>query len=434
VTSLGAVLTTVSAVLFLGFLFLDLFGFHTNPYLGIVTFVLLPVLFLVGLLLIPAGLWRSRRRTASGRSVWPILDFTRPRVRFGAIVVLLLTAVNVAIFGAAAVGTVEYADSTTFCANVCHAPMRPEAVAHPQSVHGSISCASCHVGPGPAGFVEAKMGGVRRLAAVVTNDYARPVPVPVRDLPDAVGTCATCHSSRHYVGDRTRLLKSYGDDESSTEQVTTLVMRVGGGGDEAGGPHGIHWHASPDTRIEYVATDATRETIAWLRVTDRRGVREYTSEGVSAEQIAVGERRVMDCTDCHNRVGHEAGSNAQRAVDRAISVGLLPRLPYIRREALAAASAEYGDEAAALNAIAQRLQAFYAPPAGANADQVQQAVRATQHLYSSNVFPHMNVKWGTYPTLMGHTEATGCFRCHDERQSSAGTTVSQDCELCHRMP
>ena len=51
----GMVLTTISAVLFVVVLLADLFGLHTNPYLGIVFFLLLPALFVLGLLLIPLG-------------------------------------------------------------------------------------------------------------------------------------------------------------------------------------------------------------------------------------------------------------------------------------------------------------------------------------------------------------------------------------------
>ena len=42
VTMFGAWLTTVSALLFLGIFFADLFGLHTNPYMGIVAFLVLP--------------------------------------------------------------------------------------------------------------------------------------------------------------------------------------------------------------------------------------------------------------------------------------------------------------------------------------------------------------------------------------------------------
>src|SRR3954468_4343219 len=74
----GMVITTISAVVFIVVLLGDLFGLHTNPYLGIVFFLVLPVLFVVGLLLIPFGAWVERRRRAAGKrpsSVeWPRID------------------------------------------------------------------------------------------------------------------------------------------------------------------------------------------------------------------------------------------------------------------------------------------------------------------------------------------------------------------------
>jgi hypothetical protein len=48
-TLIGVALTTVGGVLFLLFFFLDLAGFHSNPYLGIVTFLLLPAVLGLGL-------------------------------------------------------------------------------------------------------------------------------------------------------------------------------------------------------------------------------------------------------------------------------------------------------------------------------------------------------------------------------------------------
>jgi hypothetical protein len=51
----GMVLTTISAAVFLVVFLADLFGLHTNPYLGVVFFLVLPALFVLGLLLIPLG-------------------------------------------------------------------------------------------------------------------------------------------------------------------------------------------------------------------------------------------------------------------------------------------------------------------------------------------------------------------------------------------
>src|ERR1700680_2745189 len=45
----GMVLTTVSAVLFLVMFLADVLGLHTNPYIGIVFFLVLPGVFVIGL-------------------------------------------------------------------------------------------------------------------------------------------------------------------------------------------------------------------------------------------------------------------------------------------------------------------------------------------------------------------------------------------------
>ena len=61
----GAVLTTVSAVLFLVVFLADLFGLHTNPYLGIVFFLLLPAGFVFGLVLFRSAPGPRRGRAST---------------------------------------------------------------------------------------------------------------------------------------------------------------------------------------------------------------------------------------------------------------------------------------------------------------------------------------------------------------------------------
>ena len=59
-------------------------GLFENPYAGLVVFVAFPALFVLGLLLIPLGMWLQRRklRRDPGRHVdWPVLDFRARRVR-----------------------------------------------------------------------------------------------------------------------------------------------------------------------------------------------------------------------------------------------------------------------------------------------------------------------------------------------------------------
>lgn len=46
----------------------------------------------------------------------------------------------------------------------------------------------------------------------------------------------------------------------------------------------------------------------------------------------------------------------------------------------------------------------------------------------------MNVKWGSYPNNIGHTDFTGCFRCHDDGHlADGGKKITQDCNACHQL-
>jgi hypothetical protein len=66
---------------------------------------------------------------------------------------------------------------------------------------------------------------------------------------------------------------------------------------------------------------------------------------------------------------------------------------------------------------------------------VDAAVGAVKAIYARNIYPDMNIVWGTYPSHLGHTDSPGCFRCHDGNHSSAdGKTISNDCSTCHEMP
>jgi len=66
--------------------------------------------------------------------------------------------------------------------------------------------------------------------------------------------------------------------------------------------------------------------------------------------------------------------------------------------------------------------------------QVEQAAATLLEIYNDNVFPSMNVTWGTYPNNIGHNDFPGCFRCHDgNHQTKAGQVISQDCNSCHSL-
>ncbi len=159
-------------------------------------------------------------------------------------------------------------------------------------------------------------------------------------------------------------------------------------------------------------------------------VREYTAEGVKPEDLKNGERRLMDCMDCHNRPSHPMAASAERAVDAIIARGEIARsLPFIRREAVKAVKASYPGESAALDGIAKALRDFYRTGHESvymsRRQDVERAVAAAQKVFQRNVFPEMNVQFGTYPNNIGHMDFPGCFRCHDDsHKTSDGKTIS----------
>ncbi|MBI4477643.1 MAG: NapC/NirT family cytochrome c [Acidobacteria bacterium] len=440
----GIALTTISAVLFLTVFLADLFGLHTNPYIGIVFFLILPGFFIVGLLLIPAGAWLAHRRQKRGKAPaelhWPRIDLNEPAHRRAAVAILTQTLVNVVILSLAAYRGVEYMDSVEFCGQVCHSVMKPEFTAYQDGPHSRVTCVQCHIGPGAPWFVRSKLSGTRQVFAVALDTYSRPTPSPVHNLRPARDTCEQCHWPEKFHGDKVNVRREYAADETNTGSETTIRVHVGGGSEKLGIATGIHWHMNVANEIEYIATDEKRQVIPYVRLKDRHGnVREYLAEGTEPEQLAKGERRQMDCMDCHNRPSHPFSPSAARAVDDALAIDEIPRtLPFVKRETVAALEASYPNQNAASDAIARRLREFYRSNHYQmymqRRQDVEKAVRATQNIYGRNVFPEMNVRWGTYPNNIGHMDAPGCFRCHDDNHKAKdGKVIRQDCDLCHTI-
>ena len=441
-TGIGLTTAAVAAflILFLG----DLLGLHTtNPYMGIVLFIVLPVFAVIGLLLIPVGAVFERRRIRRGQpaSVWPRIDFNNPmQLRRAGLLAVLIVA-NIAIVTLGGYGGLEYMETPAFCGQVCDQAMQPEFIAHQSAPHASVPCVACHIGPGAGAKAESKLAGVKRVFAVAFGTYQQPIPLPAAELLPARDTCERCHWPEKFHGDQLRHIHEYADDEANTESVTNLLMHLGGGNERLGFAEGIHWHMNLANEIEFVATDDQRQVIPYVRMTDGNGVvTEYVTPGVTEEELANGERRVMDCMDCHNRPSHPIAATAARAVDVSLTRGETPKaLPFVKREAVKLLEKSYPSQEVAMEEIAAALGDFYRREYtqlwDSRGKDVERAVEAVRAIYRRNVFPEMRVGFGTYPNNIGHTDFPGCFRCHDgEHVSSDGLTIVYDCETCHAFP
>jgi nitrate/TMAO reductase-like tetraheme cytochrome c subunit len=335
---------------------------------------------------------------------------------------------------------VEHMDSNAFCGTTCHEVMQPEYTAFLSSAHSRVGCVQCHIGPGAGWFVRSKLSGVRQVFAVAFNTHSRPIPSPVHQLRPARDTCEQCHWPQKFHGDRLVVIDKFAEDEANTRTSTVLMLKVGGNhGSRASGIHGHH--LSDTSRITYVATDDKRQIIprvTWIDEAGKPVQFDSTEAKATPADLERGEHRTMDCIDCHNRPSHTF-ELPERALDEAMAAGHInAKLPFVKREALALIKAQYQDRDRAASAIDQGLTGFYRSKYPevyrTSRTELQLAIAETQQVYSRNVFPSMNVTWGSYPNNLGHQDFPGCFRCHDGSHKAAdGRVISQDCDSCHNM-
>jgi nitrate/TMAO reductase-like tetraheme cytochrome c subunit len=434
---LGGALTTASAMVLIGFWVIRLLGHGgtSNPYIGIILDLCLPALFVAGLLMIPIGLVIRRsylRATDQVPSVFPEINLRDPMFRKGIDFVVIATAINFVIVGTASYRGVAYMDTVSFCGAACHV-MLPEFTAYPVSSHAGVACTDCHVAPGAAGYVHAKVNGTRQLLMVLLQDYPKPI-MADNAIPAASATCLGCHNPKAFVGDKVLVTSSYADDEANTRTSSLALLHVGGE-DAFGHLSGIHGaHLS---NIEYISTDTTNQTIPWVSKTNDDGsTTEFVAAGVKGS--IPGQKRRMDCIDCHNRAAHSFDT-AENALDKDMALGSpSASLPFVHKEGLALLKTKYASREVANERITAKLITFYRSqyPAIWNAQQAQvdAAAKTLVAIYSHNVFPSMNVRWGTHPNNIGHNDSPGCFRCHDgSHTSKAAVTITNDCSLCHNL-
>jgi nitrate/TMAO reductase-like tetraheme cytochrome c subunit len=444
VSAVGAVLTTSSALTLIAFWIFELLQAKpVHPYAGIVFFLILPGVFVAGLLLMPVGgLWRRLALLRAGKlpREYPKIDLRQPILRRALVLVGIATGLNFLMLGTASYLGVEYMDSAQFCGQTCHTVMEPEYTAYRESPHSRVACVECHIGAGAPWFVRAKISGVRQVFAVSLRTYSTPIPSPVEHLRPARETCERCHWPQRFVGDRLFVRAKFSDDEPNTRNVSVLLLKIGGRTWQGGtGIHGRHLdHAS---RVSYIATDTHRQVIPVVTYLDDSGKTvDFVSSEVKAtpEQLAKGEHRSMDCMDCHNRPSHSF-QMPERAVDEAMSEGRIsPTLPFVKKQAVALLGAAYPDRDAASAKIGKGLIDFYRTKYPdvyrSHRPQIEAAADKAREIYLRNVFPAMKVGWGTYPNNLGHEDFLGCFRCHDgEHKSSDGRVITQDCDACHSI-
>jgi hypothetical protein len=442
ISLVGTALAVASATLIITLTVIQQMGFQGSAYLGLITFVALPMLLLTGLILIPVGISRERRRMAAAAAegeesvaLFPVLDLNNERVRKNLIMFLIFTTFSVVVLGSATYKGVHVMDSVAFCGTVCHTVMQPEYTAHQRSPHARVPCADCHIGPGADWFVKSKISGSWQLIAVALNIYPTPIPTPIHNLRPARETCEQCHWPTNFVGDLLKVHTNFAEDETNSQSQTSVLLRVGGlAGRKSSG---IHWHVNPDVRIRY-KSDESRENIYDIELTRQDGTVTLFKGDPAPEGEESPDWKVMDCVDCHNRPSHRYRLPSDEVDMAMVSMDIDHSLPFVKRESMRLLQAGYESHDQARADIPTGLKAFYTTEypelAGTQADAIARAGDELVEIYTSNVFPAMKVDWGTYPDHSGHQESPGCFRCHDRKhKSEEGAKIPRKCDTCHTL-
>jgi hypothetical protein len=444
VGKLGVILTTSSFIIFIFLEIARILDILTNAYIGLITYLLFPSLFIIGLLLIPIA-WRQYKRR-SGKSTEELLNerFAQSGTetsRYGSRLfqtVAGLTIINMLFMAGAAFQMMHFMDQPRFCGTACHSVMNPEWTTYQVSPHARVKCVSCHVGEGAKAAFDAKLNGIWQMISVTFNLYEKPIPTPVKNLRPARETCEKCHWPEKFYGSLMKIIVHYDNDEQSTPKYSTLSLKIDTR--RTGGKSGIHWHVARENEVRYSSVDDKRIDMVWVEVRQPDGTyRKFENmELAKSASFQSSDVRILDCVDCHNRATH-IYQEPDVAVDEKIQSGVIDHsLPYIKREALGALTDSYIEKAQAMEGIRYSIDGFYSRQYGdiykANISRIESTVTALQDIYNRNIHPEMNITWGSYPSHIGHRSAQGCFRCHNSNLvDKDGNSITIDCTACHSI-
>jgi len=441
--SIAGALFAINAFILIIILFIQaLLSEHQNPYNGMFTYIILPIIMVIGLLLIPIGMLIKRIRTKEVDQRWPVLDMNNSRQRQKLVLVSVFTFLFLIISAMGSYEAFNYTESVEFCGKLCHKVMEPEYTTYLHSPHARVACVECHVGEGANWYVKSKLSGLYQVYSVIFHKYTQPIATPIENLRPARETCERCHWPQKFYSRKLRSQRTYLTDSLNTEWNCSLLMKIGPSLSPMGLKEGIHWHINPDMRIEYIASTGDRETIPWVKMTNLKTgdvqIFQDTHNVLDKKAIDTLQHRIMDCMDCHNRPSHSYKS-ATVYTDNAMIAGSVPKeLPFIKKVAMNVLKGPFTNKDSALTYIRDSITNFYKKgyPAiyAEKKNLIEIAIKGIEDEFNLNVFPYMRVTSASYLNHIGHLESDGCFRCHsDKHKSDKGKIISKDCNMCHTI-
>lgn len=413
---------------------------HPNPYNGIFTYIILPTIMVIGLIMIPIGMLINRRKTHDPDNRWPVLDMNEPKQRQRLVTVSVFIFLFLIVSAMGSYQAFLYTESVDFCGKLCHKVMEPEYVTYLHSPHARVPCVECHVGEGAGWYVKSKLSGLYQVYSVMFHKYAQPIETPILNLRPARETCERCHWPQKFYSRKLRSNLAFLTDSLNTEWNCSFLVKIGPNYSAMGLMEGIHWHINNDVKIEYIAASRDRESIPWVKYTNLKTgevqVFQDPENQLDKKAIDTLEHRQMDCMDCHNRPSHSYKS-AIVFVDEAMTKGDVPKeLPFIKLAAMNVLKGPFSNMDSAKMYIRDSITNFYKtgyPTLFASKKPlIDKAINGILDAFSLNWFPFMRASAKNYLNHIGHLESDGCFRCHSDRHvSEKGKVISRDCNLCH---
>jgi nitrate/TMAO reductase-like tetraheme cytochrome c subunit len=433
------------AIIVILFIISSMLDEDSATHLGLFIYIILPGFMILGLLLIPIGIIRERRRIHRGKGETkrlPAIDLNLPDHRNAFIIFTIVTVIVLVLSTMGSFKAYHITESVEFCGKLCHEVMEPEHTAYLRSPHANVLCVECHVGTGASWYVKSKLSGLYQIYAVLTKKYPRPIETPLHDLRPAMETCERCHWPEKFYARSLWSYKYFLADSLNTEWDIMLQMKIGPEFSGMGHTEGIHWHINPSIKIEYISENDKRENITYVRFTDTATGKTtiYRDENNPADDstLNASEIRTMDCIDCHNRPSHNYESPTVY-FDKIMLTGDVSReIPFMKKASMEVLRETFSDKDTALMKIRQGITDFYRmnyPEVYlGNTETINNSISHIQRAFSVNTFPRMKVTYDAYPDHIGHLESPGCFRCHnDSFKSEDGRIIARDCNLCHTI-
>ena len=231
ISLVGALISMIALIIFVLLFLAQVFLEPANPYIGIFTFIVFPALLILGLFIIPIGMYFERRKIRRGEVVtearFPVFDFNKEEHRHA---FFIFIAGSVFFFTLSAIGsykTYKFTESVEFCGKMCHSVMSPEHTAYEKSPHARVSCVECHVGEGANWYVKSKLSGLYQVYATMFNKYPRPIPTPIKNLRPAQETCEHCHWPEQFFGSQQKKYTYYLSDEENTKYELDMLIKIG---------------------------------------------------------------------------------------------------------------------------------------------------------------------------------------------------------------